>query len=617
MAGVGGGAPALRGAPPDASVEELDEKAEDAATIRIDDTDRCPRYLARIIEGVRHVPSPLAVQARLTASGMRPISAAVDATNYAMLEVGQPLHPFDLARLAGPGIVVRRAAEGERLVTLDGVERTFTTDDLLIADLERAVAIAGVMGGAIAELSPSTSTMLLESATFERGGVQRTRRRLDLSTEASVRFERGADPEAPPLGADRACHLMQRWFGAAVLAGQIDVGAAPPRRRVVVRPERAATLIGYPVSADDVEAVAGRLGLPSDRLDGVVEVEIPGYRVDLEREVDLIEEIARVQGYDRVGSTLPAVRQAGGTPPGYAFRQRLRERLASAGLREIRPVPFASQADVRLVPGATPVRVSNPLDADAAFLRTSLLPGLLDALRRNVHRHVGGAALFEVGVVFGLDGGEPRELGRVGFAMSGPAERGWSELPRAYDVFDAKGVLEAIVHGLNVRAWSLGEPADGPFHPGRSATVLLEGRPAGVVGELHPAVVARFDLTDRVAAAELDLDRVRAASSADLEVREPTRFPPVRRDLAFVVDDSVAAGAVLAEIERSSGELLGAITLFDVFRGPPLAAGRKSLAFALELRAPDRSLAGEEADAVVARVAAAIASSFGGELRAG
>ncbi|HEY3263861.1 MAG TPA: phenylalanine--tRNA ligase subunit beta [Actinomycetota bacterium] len=602
---------------PDASVEELDEKAEGAATIRIDDTERCPRYLARIIGDVRHVPAPLAVQARLTASGMRPISAAVDATNYAMLEVGQPLHPFDLARLAGPGIIVRRAAQGERLVTLDGVERAFTTDDLLIADLERAVAVAGVIGGATSEVSPSTGTILLESATFERGGVQRTRRRLDLSTEASIRFERGTDPEAPPVGADRACHLMQRWFGATVLAGQIDVGAAPPRRRIVVRPERAAMLIGYPVSADDVEAVAGRLGLSSDRLDGVVEVEIPGYRVDLEREVDVIEDIARVQGYDRVGSTLPAVRQAGGTPPDYAFRERVRERLTAAGLREIRPVPFASQADIHLVPGVTPVRVSNPLDADAAFLRTSLVPGLLDALRRNVHRHVGGAALYEVGVVFGLDGGDPRELGRVGFAMTGPAELGWSEPPRAFDVFDAKGVLEAIVHGLNVRAWSLGQAADAPFHPGRSATVLLDGRPAGIVGELHPAVIARYDLTDRVAAAELDLEGLRAASSTDLEVREPTRFPPVRRDLAFVVDRSVAAGAVLAEIERSSGDLLGSITLFDVFQGPPLDAGRKSLAFALELRAPGRSLTGEEADAVVARVAAAVASAFGGELRAG
>jgi phenylalanyl-tRNA synthetase beta chain len=602
---------------PHTSVEEVDDKAENVASVRIDDVERCPRYLARIIRDVRDAPSPLAVQARLTAAGMRPISASVDATNYAMLEIGQPLHPFDLSLLHGPGIVVRRASEGERLVTLDGVERTFTTDDLLIADLERAVAVGGVMGGAVAEVSSSTSDILLESATFERGGVQRTRRRLGLSTEASVRFERGVDPEAPPAGADRACHLMQRWFGASVLAGRIDVGSVPARRRIAVRPARAGMLIGYPVSSDDVVSVAGRLGFATAIQRDAVEVEIPGYRVDLEREVDLIEEIVRVQGYDRVGSTLPALRQAGGTPPDYAFRQRVRELLADSGLREIRPLPFASEQDVALVPGATPVRISNPLDADAAFLRTSLLPGLLDGLRRNAHRHVGGAALFEVGFVFALDRDRPAELGRAGFAMTGSADRGWTEPPRAFDVFDAKGTLEALTRGLNVVEWSLGDAPGSPFHPGRSATVVIDGRLAGVVGELHPSVAARFDLADRAAVGEFDLDALRAASSPVVEVREPPRFPPVRRDLAFVVDRSVPAGAVTAEIERSAGALLGSCALFDVFEGPPLPPGRKSLAFALELRAEDRSLTGEEADAVVARVAGAVASVFGGELRAG
>jgi phenylalanyl-tRNA synthetase beta chain len=603
--------------PPEVLVDETDEKADGVATVRVDDLERCPRYVARVIRQVRDVPSPIDVQARLTAAGMRPISAAIDATNYVMLEVGQPLHPFDLALLAGPGIVVRRAADGERLVTLDGVDRTFTPDDLLIADLDRAVAVAGVMGGAIAEVSASTSDILLESATFERGGVQRTRRRLDLSTEASVRFERGVDPEGAPCGADRACRLMQRWFGASVLAGRIEAGSAPDRRRILVRPSRAAMLIGYPVSSKDVARVCGRLGLPADVGDDTVEVEVPGYRVDLEREVDLIEEVARVQGYERVGSSLPAVRQAGGTPEGYAFRRRVREEAAGAGLREIRPVPFASLVDIQMVPGPRPVRVSNPLDADAAFLRTSLIPGLLEALRRNVHRHVVGAALFEVGWVFALEGEEARERARVGWAMTGPAATGWTEPARAFDVFDAKGVLEAVLAGLNVRAWSLGGSPGPPFHPGRSSTVLAGERSVGVVGELHPSPVARFDLGDRVAVAELDVEALMAAASGAVEVREPTRFPPVRRDLAFVVDRAVPAGALQAEIERSAGDLLGSCTLFDVFEGVPLPPGRKSLAFGLELRAADRSLTGDEADAVVARVAAAVAAAFGGELRAG
>jgi len=602
---------------PDTSVEEDNEKAESVATVRIDDLERCPRYLARILRDVRDVPSPILAQARLTAAGMRPISAAVDATNYVMLEIGQPLHPFDLPLLAGPGIVVRRAADGERLVTLDGIERTFTSDDLLIADVERSVAVAGVMGGAIAEVSPSTAEILLESATFERGGVQRTRRRLGLSTEASMRFERGVDPEAPPVGADRACHLMQRWIGASVLAGRIDVGIPPVRRRIAVRPGRAAMLLGYAVRTGDVVDVCRRLGFANDVRGDVVEVEVPGYRVDIEREVDLVEEIVRVQGYDRVGSSLPPVRQAGGVPEEYAFAARVRDRLEAAGLREIRPLPFTSGRDAALVPGPTPIRVTNPLDADVEFLRTSALPGLLDALRRNVHRHVGGAALFEVGRVFELEGERPRERARLGFAMTGPATQGWSEAPRSFDVFDATGVLESLLAGLNVRTWSLGDAGGDPFHPGRSGVVLIDGRPAGIVGELHPSVAARFDLDERVAAAELDLEPLRAASSGSVEVREPTRFPPIRRDLAFVVHREASAGAVRDEIREAAGDLLGTLGVFDVFEGRPLPDGRKSLAFALELRAPDRSLTGEEADEIVARVAAAVAERFGGVLRAG
>jgi phenylalanyl-tRNA synthetase beta chain len=402
-----------------------------------------------------------------------------------------------------------------------------------------------------------------------------------------------------------------------VLSGSIDEGAAPIRRRIDLRPARASLVIGSAVGTDEVLDVFGRLAMPAKVEGDAVEVEIPGHRVDLEREVDLIEEVARVRGYDLVGSRLPAVRQAGGVPPGYGFRARVRERLAAAGLREIRPVPFASDADVALVPWAAAIRVTNPLDADAAYLRTSLVPGLLDALRRNVHRHVGGAALFEVGLVFALEEGEPRERWRVGFAMTGPASEGWSQSPRSYDVFDAMGVLEALLRGLHVQAWALGDAPGQPFHPGRSAVVRLAGEAVGGVGEVHPSVVERYDLTGRVGVAELDLDVLMAASSPTVVVREPTRFPPVRRDLAFVVDAAAPAADVRVELERAAGELLGSAVLFDVFEGDPLQPGRKSLAFALELRAADRSLTGEEADDVVARVAEALTRRFGAELRAG
>jgi len=612
---------AATGAPlamPDVAAPEDDEKADEAATVEILDLERCPRYLARIVRGIGHAPSPIRVQARLTASGMRPLSAAVDATNYAMLEIGQPLHPFDLARLKGPGIIVRRAKDGERLVTLDGVERPFTSDDLLICDTERPVAVAGVMGGAVAEMSESTADVLLESAWFERGGIQRTRRRIGLSTEASMRFERGTDPEAVPLGADRACRLMAEWCGGRVLAGSVEAGGAPERRRVSMRASRASLVIGYPVSAADAAQALDRLGMACEVQDAdLVTVEVPGYRVDIEREVDLIEEVVRVQGYDRVGSTVPPVRQAGGVPPAYGFRGVLRGSLRRAGIREVRLLSFASLEDLEMAGDHDAIRITNPLQADEAFLRTRLLPGMLRAVRRNVYRHVRGVALFEVGTVFRMKDGAAEERSSVAFAMTGPASQTWAEPARSFDFFDAKGVVEALLEDAGVRDWSVGPPAGWPFHPSRSAAILAGQDGLGVMGEINPSLVERLDLGGRVAAAEVDVQALMAHASSDIEVRDVPRFPPVRRDLAFVLDAATPAAAVQAALLEAGGDLVETCLLFDVFSGPPLPEGKKSLAFFMDLRAHDRTLTDEEADAVVRRIAERLATEFGAELRSG
>jgi len=610
---------AATGAPlllPAVGVEETDELAEAVATLEVLDPERCPRYLARILRDVRGVSSPIAAQARLFAAGMRPISAAIDATNYAMLEIGQPLHPFDLALLKGPGIVVRRAEEGERLVTLDDVDRAFTADDLLICDTERPVAVAGVMGGELAEVSASTSGILLESASFERGGIQRTRRRIGLSTEASVRFERGVDPEAVPVGADRACRLMAEWCGAKTLRGVVEVGGAPARRRIAMRASRAKMLIGYPVSVGDATEVFERLGMPSEALDeDRVEVEIPGYRVDLEREVDLVEEVVRVQGYERVGSTLPAVRQTGGLPARYAFLGRVRASLVRAGLREVRQIPFVSEADLELTGDADAIRVTNPLAADEGWLRTRLLPGLLKTVRRNAYRHVPTMAIFEAGSVFRLRDDGPQERPSVAFAMTGTADPGWTGGGRTSDFFDAKGALEALMADLGV-PWSLGDPVGMPFHPGRSAVVLVGGEEIGEVGEIHPTVAAALDVTGRIAAAELWIEPLMRNARGTIEAREVPRFPPVRRDLAFTLDEAVPAGAVTRTLREAGGDLLGSCILFDVFAGAPLSEGKKSLAFAVDFRALDRTLTDEEADAAVASIVDRLARDFGAELRA-
>ena len=493
------GAPLL---PLDVQVPEVEEPASTVATVEIKDPEGCPRYLARVVKGVGLRRTPLPVQARLTACGVRPLSPVVDATNLVMLELGQPLHAFDLERLAGPGIVVRRSEPGERLETLDGVERELD-DDLLICDLDRPVAIAGVMGGASSEVGSGTTDVLLESAHFDPRSVLRTSRRLQLLTEASTRFSRGTDPEGVGPAAARAARLIAEWTGGGVLNDPIDVGEAPPRRRLVLRSSRATAVLGYPVAARDAAAALETIAIGAAAVDDRVEVEVPSFRPDLEREEDLIEEVVRVQGYDRLPSTLPAVRQVGGEQTSYRTRRRIRELLVRAGLREAASLSFASSSDVELMRHTDPVRVTNPPSAEEPFLRTSLLPRLLDAASRNQQRGALSIALFEIGHVFRL--AEPvEEREHAAILLAGRAGEGLHAEDRGWDALDAKGILEGLLDGLGIE-WTLEPGGDRPFHPGRSGSVLIGDRRVGVVGELHPGEASRLDLAGRVAIAEVDV----------------------------------------------------------------------------------------------------------------
>jgi len=599
---------------PDTSVEEVAEPAAGAATIEVKDPEGCPRYLARVIRGAGDGRTPIAMQVRLSACGIRPISSVVDATNYVMLELGQPLHAFDLRDLAGPGIVVRRSEPAERLETLDGVERELV-DDLLICDLEGPVAIAGVMGGASSEVGPETRDVLLESAYFEPRSVLRTSRRLQLLTEASVRFSRGADPEGVGPAAARAARLIREWTGAEVLADAIDIGGSPRRRRLELRPSRASAVLGYPVSASDAVTALGAIGITAIADDEErLLVEVPSFRPDVEREEDLIEEVVRVQGYDRLPSTVPASRGAGGEQDTYRTRRRLRELLVRAGLRDSASLTFASAADLELIPSGEPVRVANPPSADEPFLRTSLLPRLLEAASRNLQRGARSVALSEVGHVFRI--GEPvDEREHLAIVLAGQVGEGLHAEDRPFDVFDAKGVVGLVLGGVGV-AWDLEPGADRPFHPGRSGSVRVGDRSVGIVGELHPADATRLDLAGRVALAELDVTALGIAADRSVAFRDVPRFPPVRRDLAFVVPEEVPAGAVRKLIEDAAGGgLLDRCSLFDVFRGGAIPEGRKSLAFALEFRAADRTLTDNEVEPVVAAIVDQARSKLGAELR--
>jgi phenylalanyl-tRNA synthetase beta chain len=602
-------------AEPETDVDEDAERADAVAPIELRAPDGCPYYLARILRGASRGATPVRAQARLTAAGMRPVAPIVDATNYAMLELGQPLHAFDLDRLAGPGIVVRRADAGERLVTLDGVERELTDEDLLICDLEKPVALAGVMGGRSSEVSGETTDILLEAAHFTRTGIIRTARRLDLHSEASHRFERGTDPEGVERAARRCAALIARWTGARVLQSVAQAGGPPDRRWVSMRASRATALLGYPVTSSDAAAVFDALRMNHREDAELVEAEVPGYRVDIEREVDLIEEVVRIQGYEGVGATIPRSPEPGGVPETYAFGRRVRDALVGAGLREAKPLPFASEEDLALMGDGLAIPLANPLRAEEAWLRTSLLPGLLRTVARNQRWGSGTASIFEVGVVF--RSGEPAEERRhAGFVHCGAAGEGWAADDRTLDVLDARGTLESLLGDLGVEDWSLGEPLAHPFHPGRSARILLGDEPVGALGELHPRIAASLEIEGRVAAAEVQLDPVRAVAARAFQLVEVPRFPPVRRDLAFVVPTGVSAGALQAVLDDAGEALLDRSTLFDVFEGGAIPEGRKSLAFALEFRAPDRTLTDEEVEPVVAAIVDRVRSELGAELRA-
>jgi phenylalanyl-tRNA synthetase beta chain len=601
---------------PELEVAETDERATDVASVRIDAEEACPRYLARILRGIRHQPSPLLAQARLTACGMRPIDAVVDATNYAMLELGQPLHAFDLATLRGPGIVVRHAREAEHLTTLDDVDRALEPSDLLICDLERPVALAGVMGGQTSEVSSATTDVLLESAYFRRGGILRTARRLDLHSEASHRFERGTDPEALDAAATRAAALIASWTGATVATGVTSAGAVPSRHWVGMRPARAESLLGYPVSSDDAVAVFDALGMAHRDNHELIEVEVPGYRTDIDAEVDLIEEVVRIQGYERVGSTMPRAPHPGGMTSMASFASLAKDALVRVGLREVRPVPFVAQADLELFGDTDAVPVANPLRAEEGFLRTRLTPGLLRTVARNIARGVQQIAIFEVGTTFRL--ADPfLEQRKLGFALCGPAGTGWDDGARAFDVLDAKGVIDSVLDDLGVERWELGAHPGDPFHPGRAASVTVGGRHAGVFGEIHPGVAAALGIDGRVAVGVLGLAPLFETASELVDLRDVPRFPPVRRDLAFVVPSEVPVGAVAAAITEAGGAALSRRDLFDVFEGAPLAAGDRSLAFAIELRDPERTLTDEEAQAVIDRIVEHVRAACGGLLRTG
>jgi phenylalanyl-tRNA synthetase beta chain len=593
--------------------------------VAIEDPEGCPRYLAMYLDQVSVGPSPAWLVGRLTAAGVRSISNIVDATNYVLLETGHPLHAFDAAKVKNQRIVVRRARAGESLTTLDGVTRTMHADDLLIADPSRGIAIAGVMGGEDTEVSDSTSAVILESAYFDPASIAYTSRRHLLRSEASARFERGADPEIVPFAAARAAALMAEISGGRVAESVVDrYPVRIERRRISLRPSRTEQILGYQLASSEQAKHLASIGLLVEERPGRIDVEVPTFRPDIEREIDLVEEVARLAGFDRLPSTVPAG-QAGILDPSQKAERMLRRALAAQGLFEAWTSSFFSERDLdRLgLSGDSAVRklvtLENPMSQDEDSMRTTLLPGLLRSVARNfAQRRASGVGLFEIARVYEPTKAElPQEGLLLTAVMAGDrVPQGWQGSATAWDFFEAKGVLASALGSLGITDIAFTPRAAMPFHPTRAANVTVQERAAGILGELHPDVCERFAVPEGTVAFEMALAPVFSAIPPRPSVDELPRFPAVLIDLAVVVDEEAPASDVEAVIREAGRPEVTSVRLFDLYRGSQVPDGKKSLAFALELRDPARTLKDEDAVTVRDRIMDTLGQRMGATLRA-
>jgi phenylalanyl-tRNA synthetase beta chain len=582
----------------------LPSKPAAAVAVTLEAPELCPRYAAAVAD-VTIAPSPAWLASRLQAAGVRPINNVVDVTNYVLLELGQPMHAFDLHKLAGGEIRIRRARPGERIKTLDGIDRALDPDMLVIADAHTPQAVAGVMGGGSSEVSDTTKTIVLESAFFDPRSVRRTSRKLGLKTEASARFERGADVNAAVKGIERAITLLEEIGAGTPRGGLVDEHPSPAAlRKIELRRARIPQVLGLDIPDADVERILKGLGFQIRRSHTGWDVAAPTFRVDVLREVDLIEEVARHYGYDRLPSTFPALSVPPQPSDPRIERDRLVRRvLLAAGCSEALTFSFIeAAAAMRFADEGAVVPIGNPLSAQFSVLRPSLLPGLLASVAHNRHRERSDVRLFELGAVM-TRAGESR---RVGIALAGGGNTAhWSTPRRAVDFFDVKGLLEAVADAVGSDITYDASAAPPHLVRGRAATLVLGDAAIGSVGMLAPPIVASAGLSSNedVYVAELDLDALSASqSAAPLTVTPLPRYPSISRDISIVVDEILPAETVRGTIRAAAPDTLVSIREFDRYQGKGVPEGRVSLSVRLTFRSSDRTLTDAEVDAAMATI---------------
>lgn len=621
---------------PAAQLEEADEPIEGQVSVTIDDAERCPRYTARLIKGVKVGPSPDWLVERLTAIGQRSINNIVDVTNYVLFELGQPLHTFDFDTLdledGAAHIIVRAAQDGEKLVTLDETERELTNDMTVIATPKRAVALAGVMGGLDSEVTDATVNVLLETAAFSPAHTSRTSRNLGLISESSLRYERRVDDMDVDERADYAAALIAEVSGGTVCSGIVDEWPAgtPEERVLAFRIERFQKMMGEAIPVEFVTDCLDRLGcIVTDEGEGVLRVVAPTFRPDLEREIDLYEEVLRLYGMDRIPSTLPAGRgRLGVRTPQQLVDAKLHATLSACGMNETMTYSFAAADDVEKLRMneeglGEAAELINPMNAEQSCMRRTIVPGLLRSVAYNQSRGVSNIQLYEIGTVFSAREGaaqpkERRKLSGVLAGAMGPVA--WNNAPAAFDFFDGKGVLESIARELalsKVRFKALSAEEAPHLQPGRAAQMLSGGDVVGWVGEIHPLAADAFEAAAPVVAFELDMAVLERAARPARDYVDVPQFPAVARDAAFVVDESVTNEKLMQCMTSAGGKLLEGVQLFDVYRDEErIGAGKKSMAYSLTYRAADRTLTSEEVDKAHDRLVKKVSNATGAEQRA-
>ncbi len=602
---------------PDVKIENEIDDVKNYIDVEIKRPDLCKRYVARVVKDVKVEQSPWWMQKRLMAAGVRPINNIVDITNYVMLEYGTPLHAFDINMVEGGKIIVDTAKDGEKFVTLDGNERTLDSESLLINDTVKGVALAGIMGGLNSEIENDTQTILVEAACFDPDGTRRTAKKVGLRTEASARFEKGVDANLCRTAADRVCQLVEMLGAGTVVAGAVDV--YPEEMKAVttrVRTERVNDLLGIKLTTAEMKDILEKLEVKVET-DGDVMICTPStVRFDLLEEIDYVEEVARMYGYDNHPSTLPKDQQIAKKNPDREIEDLVKEKLMGMGLNEIQTYSFVSPSGVDKIFIAEDsykrdfVKIINPLGEDTSVMRTTLIPNMLDVLERNNARYIDKVEAFELGRIFlnafKTEEGLPTEKKNVCIGMYG----------KDTDFYTLKGVVEGLLKELGINEAEYKAVKDNKtFHPGRCAAVLQGGELIGEFGEISAAVVDQYNLPERVYVAELDFEKLFELSDLEILYKPIPKYPAIERDIALLVKAELESGEILKTIKESGGELLEKAELFDVYRGAPIPPGFKSMAYSLRYRDPSKTLTDEEITGPHEAILKALQKKFNAKLR--